>query len=248
MIFLEDVFMVVVTWVGEATSRILVSIIIPAFNEEKSLGNVLAELRRYVEMVQINNEIIVVDDGSTDKTKEVAFRNGAKVLSNKINRGKGYSLRCGFECAKGKIIVTMDADGSHNPSDIERLVLTVLNGADIAVGSRFNTMEGRKTTTKVNLLGNRFISILFLLITGSFVADSQSGFRAFNSKVLKEIQVTSNGFEVETELTLKPILNGYSLKEVPIFVRNRANGYSRLNPIKDGLRIMKEIIRSITIY
>ena len=80
------------------------------------------------------------------------------------------------------------------------------------------------------------------------MTDSQSGFRAYKSKVLKEIRVTSNGFEVETELTLKPIINGYSLKEVPIFVRNRTNGLSRLNPIKDGLRIMKEIIRSVTIY
>ena len=163
MIFLEDVFMVVVTPIIESYS-VVSNVSDSGFNNYSSiqrrekLGKCFSGITRYVEMVQMNNEIIVVDDGSTDKTKEVAFRNGAKVLSNKINQGKGYSLRCGFEYAKGEIIVTMDADGSHDPKDIEKLVLTVLNGADIAVGSRFNTMEGRKTTTQVNLFGNRLIS------------------------------------------------------------------------------------------
>jgi dolichol-phosphate mannosyltransferase len=226
---------------------ILVSIIIPAFNEEDNLGNVLTELHRFAELVQMNNEIIVVDDGSTDKTNEIASRNGAKVLLNITNQGKGHSLKCGFECAKGEIIVTMDADGSHDPQDIGKLVFPLLNGIDIAVGSRFNTLEGRKTTTRVNLFGNRLINLLFLLITGSVVTDSQSGFRAYNSKVLKEIVVTSKGFEVETELTLKSILGGYLFKEVPIFVRNRAHGLSRVNPIRDGLRIIKTIVRSVMI-
>ena len=226
---------------------VLVSIIIPAFNEENNIGNVLAELHEFTRSIQMNHEIIVVDDGSYDKTKEVANRNGAKVLSNKTNHGKGYSLKSGFENAKGEIIVTMDADGSHDPQDIEKLILTLLNGADIALGSRFNTAEGRKTTTRVNLFGNRLITLIFLIITGSVVTDSQSGFRAYKSQVLREMEVTSTGYEVETELTLKPIIKGYSLIEVPIFVRKRTSGLSRLNPIKDGLRIMKEIIRSTMI-
>jgi dolichol-phosphate hexosyltransferase len=233
---------------GEKGSGLLVSIIIPAYNEEKNLGNVLAELKRYAELVQMENEIIVVDDGSLDKTKEVATQNGAKVLINKTNQGKGYSLKCGFECAKGEIVVTMDGDGSHDPKDIGKLVFPVLNGTDVAVGSRFNTKEGRETTTRVNLFGNRLISLFFLIITGSSITDSQSGFRAYKSKVLKNIVLTSNRFEVETELTLKPIMSGFSLKEVPIFVRKRRSGISHLNPVKDGLRIMKEMIRWAMIY
>ncbi|MGA3290278.1 MAG: glycosyltransferase family 2 protein [Candidatus Bathyarchaeia archaeon] len=232
---------------GEQTSGILVSIIIPAFNEEKNLGNVLAELHKLDEQVQMDHEVIVVDDGSTDKTKEVAIRNGAKVLSNKTNQGKGCSLKCGFEYARGEIIVTMDADGSHNPEDIGKLISPVLNGADVAVGSRFNTDEGKKTTTRVNLFGNHLINLLILIMTGSVVTDSQSGFRAYKSTVLKETVVTSKGYAVDTELTLKSIINGYSLKEVPILVRKRANGCSRLNPIRDGLRILKVIIQSVMI-
>jgi glycosyltransferase involved in cell wall biosynthesis len=233
---------------GEKGPGLLVSIIIPAYNEEKNLGNVLSELKRYAKLVQMENEIIVVDDGSVDKTKEVATQNGAKVLVNKTNQGKGYSLKCGFKFAKGKIVITMDADGSHDPKDIGKLVFPVLNGTDIAVGSRFNTKEGKKTTTRVNLFGNRLISLFFLIITGNIITDTQSGFRAYKSEVLKKIAVTSKRFEVETELTLKPIMSGFSMKEVPIFVRKRNSGISHVNPIKDGLKIMKQMICWLMIY
>jgi dolichol-phosphate hexosyltransferase len=242
--------MVVVTPIGEAvlgnqTSRILVSIIIPAYNEEKNLGNVLIELRRFLELAQVDHEIIVVDDGSTDKTKEIASQNGVKILSNKTNQGKGSALKRGFECAKGEIIVTMDADGSHDPKDIQKLILPVKNGIDFAVGSRFDTEEGRETTTRVNLFGNRLLNLVILMLTGNVITDSQSGFRAYKSNVLKEIIINSKGFEIETELTLKPLLLGYSLKAVPICVRKRKDGVSRLNPVKDGLKIMKQLARSI---
>ena len=233
---------------GKKGSGLLVSIIIPAYNEEKNLGSVLAELKRYVELVQMDHEIIVIDDGSVDKTKEVASQNGAKVIINKTNQGKGYSLKCGFECAKGEIVVTMDGDGSHDPKDIGKLVFPVLNGTDITVGSRFNTEEGRKTTTRFNLFGNHLISLFFLIMTGNFVNDSQSGFRAYKSEVLKKIEVNSSRFEVETELTLKSIMNGFSVKEVPIFARKRSNGISHVDPMKDGLKIMKQMIRWLIIY
>ena len=226
----------------------LFSIVIPALNEEKNLGNFLSELNKFTKQALMNTEIIVVDDGSTDKTKEIAIQNGAKILVNKTNQGKGYSLNCGFKCTKGDVIITMDADGSHDPNDLEKLVLPVLNGNDIALGSRFNFAEGRKTTTRFNLFGNHLISLAFLILTGNFVSDSQSGFRAYKSNVLKELLITSKGFEIETELTLKSIMNGYSLVEVPIFARKRLNGLSRLHPIRDGLKILREIIRSVTVY
>ena len=232
---------------GEQTPGILVSIVIPAYNEADNLGGVLAELHALFEHVRMDHEIIVVDDGSTDKTGEVASRNGVKVLSNMTNQGKGRSLRRGFECAKGEIIVMMDADGSHDPKDIERLILPVLNGADVAVGSRFNTSEGRKTTSSVKIFGNNMINLAIRLITGTAITDSQCGFRAYKSKVLKKTVLNSKGFRIETELTLKPILNGYSLQEIPIFVRNRRNGLSHVNPITDGFRIMTQIIRSATL-
>jgi glycosyltransferase involved in cell wall biosynthesis len=227
---------------GKQIAKTIVSIIIPAYNEEKNLGNVLVELHNDPDLAKIHHEILVVDDGSTDNTKEIASRNGVKVLSNKINQGKGHSLKVGFEHAKGEFIITMDADGSHDPKDIKKLLLPVLNGSDIAIGTRFNTSEGRKTTTTANLFGNYLINLVLMIITGAAVTDSQSGFRAYKSKVLKEITISSKGFEIETELTLKPIRNGYSLKEVPIFVRDRKNGLSHVKPIRDGLRIFKELI------
>lgn len=223
-------------------SGILLSIVIPALNEEENLGFFLTELSSYLKEVQIDHEIIVIDDGSFDKTKYVASQNGAIVFSNQINQGKGFSLRRGFEHAKGEIIITMDADGSHDPRDIRKLLLPVLNGTDVAVGSRFNTAEGRKTTTQINLFGNHLINLAFLILTGNFLTDSQSGFRAIKSNILKQMRINSKGFDIETELTLKPLIYGYSLREVPISIRNRVNGKSRVNPLRDGLKIFRQII------
>jgi len=227
---------------GKLFSSTIVSIIIPAHNEEKNLGNVLAELHNDPDLAKIHHEILVVDDGSTDNTKDIASRHEVKVFSNKTNQGKGSSLKVGFEHAKGEFIITMDADGSHDPKDIKKLLWPVLNGSDIAVGTRFNTVEGRRTTTKINLFGNHLINLALMIMTGAVVTDSQSGFRAYKSKVLKEIIICSKGFEIETELTLKPIMNGCSLKEVPIFVRDRTNGLSHVKPFRDGFRIFKELI------
>jgi dolichol-phosphate hexosyltransferase len=136
----------------------------------------------------------------------------------------------------------MDADGSHDPKDIEKLIFPLQNGTDITIGSRFNTVEGRKTTTHVNLFGNYMLNLGILILTGRIVSDSQSGFRAYKSKVLKEIGINSMGFDVETELTMKPILLGYSLRDVPIFVRKRATGISRVNPLKDGIKMIKQLV------
>ena len=83
-----------------------------------------------------------------------------KCYQTKLIRGKGHSLKVGFEHAKGEFIITMDADGSHDPKDIKRLLLPVLNGSDIAIGTRFNTVEGRNTTTRVNLFGNRLMNLV----------------------------------------------------------------------------------------
>ncbi len=221
-----------------------VSVVIPAFNEESTIGDVIRELQTVLGLGSVPYEIVVVDDGSFDKTVVVAKSHNARVISNWRNRGKGVALKKGFESALGDIIVTIDADGSHDPRDIGKLVRPILDGADVVLGCRFLDGRGRETTTRLNVFGNSMINFAIWLITGKRVRDSQTGFRAFRKRILQEVAVSAEGFQVETELTVKMLMNGSDVREVPITIRRRIDGASRLNPLLDGLRILLVIMKA----
>jgi len=138
----------------------------------------------------------------------------------------------------------MDSDGSHDPEDIERLIVPILNGADVVLGSRFAAGQGKNSTKRLHVFGNILINFLIRIMTRKYVTDSQTGFRAYRKKVLQEIDITSEGYHVETELTVKVLKNGNVLKEVPIKINKRMNGCSRLNPLTDGFQIFKTIVKS----
>jgi len=139
----------------------VISVVIPAYNEERTIGEVLSKTIQVMENFGNPYEIIVVDDGSTDKTREAASSYKVTVLTNGINKGKGYALRKGFRHARGQIIVTLDADGSHDPKEIPKLIEPLHNGADIAAGSRF-LGNGKNSTTKLNKLGNKIINAIIM--------------------------------------------------------------------------------------
>ena len=233
---------------GRKMSKPAVSVIIPAFNEEKNIDDVLTRLYKAAESNSLPYEIIVVDDGSTDKTKVLACRPEVIVLGNETNQGKGFALQRGFQHAQGDIIVTMDSDGSHDPEDIERLIVPLLNGADVVLGSRFLAGQGNDSTKKLHVFGNILINFLVLVMTGKYITDSQTGFRAYRKKVLQEIDITSEGYHVETELTVKTLRNDNVVEEVPIKINKRMNGCSHLNPLTDGFRIFKTIVKSSIIH
>jgi len=219
-----------------------ISVVIPAFNEEKTIENTLSRIYKTLEAIQLPYEIIVVDDGSTDKTAQLAYRHKATILTNGKNQGKGYALRRGFHHAKGDIIITIDADGSHDPADIKRLLIPILNGADIVIGSRFTNGQGKNSTKKLHILGNHLINLLIRIITQKRITDSQTGFRAFKKKIINQIKITSKGYQVETELTVKALKNGNTVQEIPITSRKRKDGCSHLNPLTDGFKILKTIM------
>lgn len=225
------------------TPDTVVSVVIPAYNEEKTIGKVIEETLQVMDSLGIPYEIIVVDDGSTDHTKEVASKYKAIVLSNGKNQGKGYALRRGFQHSKGDIIITIDADGSHKPKDIPDLLHPLFNGADMVAGSRF-LGNGKDFTSKLHMLGNHIINMIIMVLTRKLITDSQTGLRAFKKEVLKSVALKSSGYEIETEITVKGLKNGFKFKEIPISCRKREYNISRLRIISDGLKILKTIISS----
>ncbi|MEM3769709.1 MAG: glycosyltransferase family 2 protein [Candidatus Bathyarchaeia archaeon] len=226
------------------TPNNVISVVIPAYNEEKTIGSVIEETLQVMDSLGLPYEIIVVDDGSTDGTKEIASKYKARVLSNGRNQGKGYALRKGFQHARGEIVVTIDADGSHKPKEIPDLLYPLFNGADIVAGSRF-LGKGEDYTSKLHMLGNHLINMTIMLLTRKLITDSQTGLRAFKRKLLEKVNLESYGYEIETEITVKGLKNGFKFQEIPISCQKREHSVSRLRILSDGFKILKTILTSV---
>ena len=185
--------------------------VIPAYNEETTIAEVLQKTKPFV------NGIIVVNDGSHDRTAEIANSHGAVVVSHVINRGLGAAIGTGFAASKKlgvDMIVTLDADGQHDPDEIKKFVDAVEKGADVVIGSRMLTgFKGIPWYRRVaQVLGNLVTFFLF----GAWVTDSQSGYRAFTREALEKIQIRTNRMEVSSELIAEVKRHRLKLVEVPI--------------------------------
>jgi glycosyltransferase involved in cell wall biosynthesis len=190
-------------------------------------------------------EVLVVDDGSIDKSLQISKNEGAETL-REPHLGKGHAIRAGFQKAKGNIIVTLDSDGSHRPEEIPTVLESVIDGkADLSIGSRFsNSSLGLTKIPRINRLGNRTFNRLIEFLTGARISDSQSGFRAVKSTVVVKLNLNSQGYEVESEMLIKAWKKGARIAEIPISFDQRTMGKSRLDPLKDGMRILYSIIKS----
>lgn len=185
--------------------------LIPAYNEEATIADVLAHTRPFVD------GMIVVDDGSADRTPQIARAQGALVVSHVLNRGLGASLATGFALARrlgADVVITLDADGQHDPSEIAKFVEAVEDGADVVIGSRKLTgFVGMPLHRRVaQIIGNLATFLLF----GARVTDSQSGFRALTAWALSRISIRSNRMEVSSELIAESKRRDLKLVEVPI--------------------------------
>jgi glycosyltransferase involved in cell wall biosynthesis len=223
----------------------LVSVIIPVFNEEVTVGNVVTRTKKTLEKMGVRYEVLVVDDGSDDRSADVAQERKASVL-RECHKGKGFALRCGFGHAKGELVVTLDADGSHKPEEIPLVLRSLMEGrADFVVGSRFANSEDNKTKIpKINRTGNRLFNTMTGYLTGLKITDSQSGFRAIRASLIKRMKLSSRGYEVESEMLVKALRMGARVEETPISFDQRTVGSSKLDPIRDGARILYAIIAS----
>jgi len=207
-------------------------VIIPAYNEEKRIGKVLQRMPDFID------EVIVVDDGSKDKTSEVARGFGAKVIRLERNQGKGRAMSEGIKKANGDIIVFIDADGQHKPEEIIKLVKPIVNSeADFVIGSRLIKVQGERPL--IRKISNFITTSLIRLKLGISVKDTQSGFRAIRREFLPEIE--SKRYEVETEVLIKAVKKGARVKEVPVsMIYGVETGHFRL---EDILRFLHSLVK-----
>jgi len=226
-----------------------VTIVIPARNEARNLEVVLPELPAV-------HQVILVDGHSVDDTIETARRvMPGIVVVQQTRSGKGNALACGFAAATGDIIVMFDADGSANPAEIPAFVQALVDGADVAKGSRFAKGGGSEDITGFRSLGNRGLNIITNLLLRSKYTDLCYGYNAFWRRVVptlglpdhidaaeEGVMIWGDGFEIETLLNCRFFLRGHRIVEVPSVERSRIYGESNLNAIRDGFRVLRTII------
>jgi glycosyltransferase involved in cell wall biosynthesis len=216
------------------------SIILPAKNESASLGDLLSRIRQQLPTA----ELILVDDGSTDATSDIAREQGAYVISHPYSLGNGAAIKSGARIATGEVLVFMDADGQHDPADIPRLLDKLKDGYDMVVGARSNDSQANWWRG----LANRIYNHLASYMTGQPIADLTSGFRAVRADKFRAfIYLLPNGFSYPTTITMAFFRAGYAVVYEPIHAGHRI-GRSHLQPLKDGLRFLLIIFKVGTLY
>jgi glycosyltransferase involved in cell wall biosynthesis len=212
--------------------------VIPALNEAENLPHVLGTLP------SDTYELVLVDGRSTDGTSTVARAHYPTVrIVGQPGRGKGDALRAGFAACSGDVIVMMDADGSTDGAEIERFVAALLEGADYAKGSRFMQGGGSEDITFLRREGNRLLCRLVNRLYRTSYTDLCYGYNAFWRSALPAIAPDCGGFEVETLLNVRAAKAGLRVVEVPSVERLRIHGKSKLHPVRDGLRVLRTILR-----
>jgi len=226
-----------------------VSVVIPAKNEEPSIGKLVQELKATLTDSSLLSqyrldEIIVVNDASTDNTALHAKESGARVVNHPYSKGNGAAIKSGARTASSDIIVFMDGDGQHQPKDIPNLLSKLDEGYEMVVGARTDKSQasfGRKIANKIY---NKFASYM----TGHKVSDLTSGFRAVNrDKFLEFIHLLPNGFSYPTTSTMAFFRAGYSVAYIEITALQRS-GKSHIQPLKDGIRFLLIIFKIGTLY
>jgi glycosyltransferase involved in cell wall biosynthesis len=218
---------------------------IPAYNESKTISNLVQRTKKYA------TEVIVYDDGSVDKTCELARTAGATVIRSSINKGYGAAIKSLFQAAREKnadIMITLDSDGQHDPDQIPYVLEPVLeHQCDIAIGSRFLNHTDKEKVPMYRSLGIKTITKLTSTGSLSNITDAQSGFRAFSKRALWNINLFEKGMAVSTEILLTAKEKNLMIKEVPATIRYDVSNPSTHNPITQGITTVNSIIQFISL-
>lgn len=213
-------------------------VIIPAFNEQAAIGEVVEKSLQYAD------DVLVVDDGSSDNTSEIAAKSGASLLKHPTNFGKGVSLKDAFKKVGGyDVVVTIDGDGQHNPDEIPLLIKPILeNRADFVNGSRYlNGFD--ENTPSYRRVGQRVLDIATNVTAGTSLTDSQSGFRAFKGDTISCYKFRDPGFGIESEMIADAAENNLRMIEVPITVKYDVENSSTKGPVTHGVGVLFKITK-----
>ena len=215
---------------------------IPAYNEEKTIAKIIVKLKKTVD------QIIVCDDGSTDSTSEIAESLGATVVKHAKNSGYGMAIRSIFLKSReinADILVTLDADGQHKIEDINKIIKPVVDGeADISIGSRF--LKEDSNTPGYRKLGVKIITKVTNSSLSEKITDAQSGFRAYNNKVLQSLTPADSGMGISTEILIKSSNLGLKIVEVPTEIQYEGDT-STQNPVSHGTEVLMSTLKYISI-
>jgi glycosyltransferase involved in cell wall biosynthesis len=215
---------------------------IPAFNEEKNIAGILIKLKKF------SQHIVVCDDGSNDLTAKISEELGAIVIKHEKNLGYGAAIKSIFlksQEINADVLITFDADGQHRIEDINKVLEPIKdNTADVVIGSRF--LNNKQKIPKYRKVGIKAITELTNIVGGTKITDSQSGFRAYNKKILEKINPTESGMGISTEILIKIQKAGFKISEVPIKILYEGET-STHNPISHGSSVIFSTVKYVAI-
>jgi len=221
-----------------------ITVLIPVLNEVSTIKSILEKIK---ENKNLELEIIIIDDNSTDGTYELLqeFKDKfqIKLIRNKVNRGKGFSIREGLKLASGKIIIIQDADLEYDPKDYNKLISPILNNkADVVYGTRFSGSGDRKVHFFWHTIANKILTLLCNIKTNLNLTDMECGYKAFKTEVIQRIELKENRFGFEPEVTIKLARNKNSFYEVSVNYYGRSYEEGKKISFKDALRAVYVIL------
>ncbi len=220
-----------------------ISILIPVYNEVGTLEPILKKVEN-ADFCGMEKEIILIDDYSTDGTRDIYQKLPYKVFYHDYNQGKGAALRTGFKNATGDIIVIQDADLEYEPSDYSPLIKLILDGhADVCYGTRLAGGKPSRSFMFTHLLGNKFLSLLTNILYGSTLTDMETCYKAFKADFIKDIEIKSNRFDFEPEITAKVLKRGARLYELPVSYYGREFSEGKKITWKDGFHAIIALVK-----